>query len=89
MKLVYKEDAVKMLRGKCVAKYPNTFMMGLFAAADEIEKLPEVEAVSLVHGQWVVMPGYYPVCSCCGASAKDTGKTPYCCMCGAKMEAKV
>lgn len=45
MRLFDKQEAIKLLRGKCVGKYPSTFMMGLFAAADEIEKLPETDAI--------------------------------------------
>ena len=46
-RLFDKKEAIKLLRGKCVGKYPSTFAMGLFAAADEIEKLPEVDAVEV------------------------------------------
>ena len=46
--LIDKHDAIKQLRGKCVAKYPSTFIMGLFAAADEIAHMPTVDAVDVV-----------------------------------------
>ncbi len=46
-RLIDVNEAVKLLRGSCVAKYPSTFLMGLFAAADEIAKLPTVDAVVL------------------------------------------
>ena len=48
MRLIDADAAVKLLRGKCVAKYPVTFCIGLFAAADEIAKLPTVDAVEVV-----------------------------------------
>lgn len=47
-RLIDADAAVKLLRGKCVAKYPLTFCTGLFAAADEISKLPTVDAVEVV-----------------------------------------
>lgn len=46
-RLIDKMEAVKLLRGKCVAKYPCTFLMGLLAAATEIEKSPEVDSVEV------------------------------------------
>ena len=51
-RLIDANEAIRHLRGACVAKYPNTFMMGLFASADEIAKLPTVDAVEVVHGRW-------------------------------------
>lgn len=53
MRLIDADDALKLLRGKCVAKYPTTFSLGLFAAADELSKLPEADAVPVVHASWV------------------------------------
>lgn len=47
-RLFDKKEAIKLLRGKCVGKYPSTFAMGLFAAADEIAKLSDVDAVEVV-----------------------------------------
>lgn len=47
-RLIDVNEAVKLLRGSCVARYPSTFLMGLFAAADEIAKLPTVDAVPVV-----------------------------------------
>jgi hypothetical protein len=47
-RLFDKKEAIKLLRGKCVGKYPSTFVMGLFAAADEIAKLTDVDAVEVV-----------------------------------------
>lgn len=46
--LIDRHEAIRLLRGECVAKYPNTFAVGLFAAADEINKLPTVDAVEVV-----------------------------------------
>lgn len=47
-RLIDKQASTKLLRGKCVAKYPSTFLMGLLAAATEIEQSPEVDAVQVV-----------------------------------------
>ena len=47
VRLIDANEAIQHLRGACVAKYPNTFMMGLFASADEIAKLPTVDAVEV------------------------------------------
>ena len=51
-RLIDADEAVKLLRGKCVAKYPSTFLMGIFASAAEIEQIPTVDAVPVVHGHW-------------------------------------
>lgn len=48
MSLIDIQTAIKHLRGKCVAKYPSTFLMGLFAAADELAQLPTIDAVEVV-----------------------------------------
>ena len=65
----------------------------------EIEKLPAVDAVSVVHGRWIeCVPGDgFPYCSNCKRLALDEGlflnpklmkwhRTPYCPYCGAKMD---
>lgn len=46
--LIDRNDAIKLLRGEAVGKYPQSFYFGLFAAADEIRKLPTVDAVEVV-----------------------------------------
>ena len=63
-RLIYLQDAVKLLRGKCVAKYPNSFLMGLLASATEIEQIPTVDAVEVVHGRWV-KDGDWLICLNC------------------------
>ena len=40
---IKREDALKLLRGSAVAKYPMSFYMGILAAAQEIENMPAVE----------------------------------------------
>lgn len=46
--LISRQAAIKLLRGECVAKYPSSFCFGLSAAADELSKLPTVDAVEVV-----------------------------------------
>ena len=48
MSYIEKEKAIHMLRGECVAKYPSSFSMGLFASADEISKMPDADVVEVV-----------------------------------------
>lgn len=43
MSLIDVDYAFKHLRGKCVAKYPSTFLCGLLAAADEIAQIPTID----------------------------------------------
>ena len=40
---IKREDAIKHLRGACIAKYPLSFSYGIFASADEISKLPTAD----------------------------------------------
>ena len=76
-------DAVKMLRGKCVAKYQSTFLMGLLAASKEIEQRPTVDAVPVVHGRFVDA-----ACTNCRwfGNIVETRYYNYCPNCGAKMD---
>ncbi len=90
MKIVDANEAIKLLRGRCMAKYPSTFIMGLFAAADEIAKLPEVDAVPVVHGRWIETPSMATEyeCSNCGRTYEwwEVSEAHYCPNCGAKMD---
>jgi hypothetical protein len=42
------DDAIKHLRGACIAKYPLSFSCGIFASADEISKLPTADVAEVV-----------------------------------------
>ena len=86
MRLFDLDEAIKLLRGKCVAKYPTTFLVGLFAAADELSKLPEVDAKPVVHGQWEIDQRWCYECSVCKKGYVGMPKTNYCPNCGAKMD---
>lgn len=67
-RLIDANDAVRLLRGKCVAKYPNTFLMGLLAAASEIEQAPTVDAVPVVRCKdckhWDEQDNIFSGCRC-------------------------
>ena len=92
VRLIDANDAVRLLRGKCVAKYPSTFLMGLLAAAAEVEKAPTVDAVEVVHGRWELIEKAgvdYWCCSACGKIRSEYYYKPkdnYCPNCGAKMD---
>lgn len=45
---IEREAALKILRGNAAAKYPSSFYMGLFAAADEVSKIPTADVVEVV-----------------------------------------
>lgn len=87
-RLVDANALVQLLRGKLIAKYPCTFYFGLIAAADEIEKIPAVDAVEVVHGNWKYRMEYEDFvdadCSVCGNTSLYMYK--YCPNCGAKMD---
>ena len=87
-RLIDVNDAVKLLRGKCVAKYPSTFLVGIFASADEILKMPTVDAKPVVHGRWepVDHDGSWRVdgCSVCGKRSEYMYN--YCPYCGSQMD---
>ena len=85
--------AVRHLRGKCVAKYPTTFLNGILASADEISKLPTADVVEVKRGKWIVNDLEIAVeytCSVCGYTycEADSKQLPekYCCKCGGKNE---
>lgn len=46
--LISRDETLKVLRGKAIAKYPNSFFYGLFAAANEILDISAVDAVEVV-----------------------------------------
>lgn len=90
-----KRDAVIMaLRGRCIEKYPLSFSLGLLAAADEVSKMPHIEAAPVVHARWAFEDNGYCTtakCSNCGKyqGLYINGRVPelkYCPDCGAKMD---
>jgi hypothetical protein len=53
---IKREDAIKHLRGACIAKYPLSFSYGIFASADEISKLPPADVVPKSEVDWSSIP---------------------------------
>jgi len=54
-----------------------------------IKRLPTVDAVPVVHGRWVIIPGsIWPIgdCSVCGEQHIGTNSAKYCPNCGARMD---
>ena len=47
-RLIPIQDAIKLPRGACAARYPTTFAIELSAIADKIAKLPTVGAVEIL-----------------------------------------
>lgn len=90
---IEREDAIGMLRGSAIAKYPLSFYFGIFASADELEKLPAADVAPVRHGRWISIICSYgtPKCSVCDWSipySEDSrlDATNYCPNCGAKMD---
>lgn len=54
---------------------------------NDIKAAPTIDAVPVRHGRWIInCDGYYPYCSECKVEP-DRGKmTPYCPICGARMD---
>jgi hypothetical protein len=86
---IEREALLKVLRGSAVAKYPASFAMGLFAAADEVSKLPAADVAPVVHGRWILNKHYGDYeCSVCKQGDvtivhRDLLKLNYCPNCGA------
>lgn len=70
-------------------KYSSMIM---HEVADRIDEQPTIDAVEVVHGQWVL--GVPITCSVCRKPAAEHDspisfwESPYCPWCGAKMDAK-
>lgn len=89
--LISREAAVKLLTDKAYGYYVSMFATSdechmarvvALEAANEIESLPAVDAVPVVHGRWI--DGMK--CSACGQI--DLAKPNYCPNCGAMMRGK-
>lgn len=87
---IEREALLKVLRGSAVGKYPMSFYMGLFAAANEVEKTPAADVVPVVHGRWIEheipdepLYGTDYECSVCGKFQYNNWN--YCPVCGADM----
>ena len=64
-RLVDADAAMKKLGGECIAKYPNTFIIGLLAAVREIDNMPTIEQPT-----WIScaerLPELHTKVLCCG-----------------------
>lgn len=45
---IEKQAVISLLNGKCIAKYPTSFVFGLKAAANEVSKIPAADVVDVV-----------------------------------------
>lgn len=87
---IKREAAIRMLRGSAIAKYPSSFTIGIFASADELEKLPAADVAPVRHGKW----RYYhkqniAVCTECSFERNldvNFGRAVSCPNCGAMMD---
>lgn len=89
--LIDRAQAMKLLSGEAIGKYPQSFYFGLFAATKEIDGLPAVDAVEVKHGKWSHVAGGRTICNQCGEYPLYNffGRqafSNYCPRCGAKME---
>ncbi len=79
------ETAIKVLRGKAIAKYPASFYMGLLAASNELNNISPADVIPVRHGRWLHRKNGVAYCSECEIDAVEDG-TEYCPNCGAKMD---
>lgn len=77
---------------RCDKEHANThFINGIESVMEYAELLPTVDAVPVVHGQWIEDHDYLK-CPECGVMVKwdftffDIGNWNYCPNCGAKMD---
>lgn len=86
------EEAIKMMRGSAIAKYPLSFSIGILAAADELQKMPAADVAQVVHGRWVSdKDDILFHCSVCETQVStdwdyDDLSWNYCPNCGARMD---
>ena len=82
------KEHIEKLKHACIAKYPLSYINGIFAFAKEIAEMPEADVVEVKHGHWIE-DGEYQVCSVCGEEHHwDEYRATYCEDCGAKMDGK-
>lgn len=93
---IERDAAIRMLRGSAIEKYPLSFSSGIFASADELEKLPAYDVAPVRHGRWAIdeFGHYCTVCREYGPEIEEDAEivdllkygTPYCHNCGARMD---
>ena len=84
---IKREAAIKVLRGKVVAKYPASFYMGLFAASNELDDIPAADVAPVRHGRWLhhAMIGGH-IHAECSECHKVRIIDNYCPNCGCRMD---
>ena len=69
------------------------WLNGLVMAMEVVNESPTVDAIELVHGRWIELPGMEPdyKCSECGRSYAwlEPSEAHYCSNCGAKMDEEI
>ena len=84
---IKREAAIKVLRGKAVAKYPTSFYMGLFAASNELDDIPAADVAPVRHGRWLYVDTdteQFFLCNRC--KKKEYWESNYCPNCGCLMD---
>lgn len=62
----------------------QSFLDGIETAKEIIKNAPAADVAPVVHGKWIDKGSLSCRCSNCGC--KSTKETPYCAICGAKMD---
>ena len=76
--------------GNPLTDWEYGYTCGIERAESEIECAPTVDAVPVMHGEWLDRNGEYQfgTCSVCGDRWGSIGVMKYCPSCGAKMDAE-
>ena len=86
VRLIDAKEALKKVCENCCCDFEECKQVGFCVDYENINQLPTVDAVPVVHGQWIISSdGYYPYCSECKVEPKNGEMTNYCPNCGAKM----
>ena len=79
------ETAIKVLRGKAIAKYPASFYMGLLAASNELNNISLADVIPVRHGRWLHRKNGVAYCSECEVDTVED-ETEYCPNCGCMID---
>lgn len=82
-------DAVKYGNKSAEQQHDSYSTMMMYEIADIIDDVPEVDAVPVVHAQWMLEPRERCIVVCSNCHAGCFSRTPYCPLCGAKMDGGV